>query len=91
MEIRKLSNLSDEQLEEMLVEARAKTSLIENEMIARYEERRKKAWFNLVEAIEEYNKNYGTIVVEGRDEDEYLATLSMKNIDTSVLGTIYII
>lgn len=91
MEIRKLSNLSDEQLEEMLVEARAKTSLIENEMIARYEERRKKAWFNLVEAIEEYNKNYSTIVVEGRDEDEYLATLSMKNIDTSVLGTIYII
>ena len=88
MEIRRFSDLSDEQLDEMLKEARAKASLLEDEKIIRSRERKEKAWLDLVEMIEEYNKNYGTIIIEGRDDDGNLASLHLENMDTSTLGII---
>lgn len=88
MEIRRFSDLSDEQLDEMLKEARAKASLLEDEKLIRSRERKEKAWLDLIEMIEEYNKNYGTIVIEGRDDDGNLASLHLENMDTSTLGII---
>ena len=54
MEIRRFSDLSDEQLDEMLNEARAKAFLLENEKIIRSRERKEEAWLDLIEMIEEY-------------------------------------
>ena len=88
MEARRFSDLSDEQLDEMLKEARAKASLLEDEKIIRSRERKEKAWLDLIEMIEEYNKNYGTIIIEGRDDDGNLASLHLENMDTSTLGII---
>ena len=88
MEARRFSDLSDEQLDEMLKEARAKASLLEDEKIIRSRERKEKAWLDLIEMIEEYNKNYGTIIIEGRDDDGNLASFHLENMDTSTLGII---
>ena len=88
MEVRRFSDLSDEQLDEMLKEARAKASLLEDEKIIRSRERKEKAWLDLIEMIEEYNKNYGTIIIEGRDDDGNLASFHLENMDTSTLGII---
>ena len=90
MEIRRFSDLSDEQLDEMLNEARAKAFLLENEKIIRSRERKEEAWLDLIEMIEEYNKNYGTIVVEGIGDNSDLAKLALENMDTSTLGLIYV-
>lgn len=88
METRRFSDLTDGQLNEILKEALARVSLLEEEKSARLYDCKKKAWLDLVEMIEEYNKNYGTIIVKGRDNSGYLADLALEDMNTSNFGFI---
>ena len=88
MEIRRFSDLTDGQLNEMLKEALARVSLLEEEKSVRLYDCKKKAWLDLVEMIEEYNKNYGAIIVKGRDNSGYLVDLALEDMNTSNFGFI---